>query len=129
MSKQHFTQGQLIQVAKLSEADMVVNNECRSPQTKLGLGYQLASVRLFNQFPPQVPFEPLEDIVTYMSLQLDIPPELIEQYKNGGKRLRSTENVSKNIYNSSRFIRKEYACWIISSTTRPCKSSRLTRFW
>jgi hypothetical protein len=81
MTKQHFTQEQLIQVAKLSEADMVVINECRSPQTKLGLGYQLASVRLFNQFPPQVPFEPLEDIVTYMSLQLDISPELIEQYK------------------------------------------------
>ena len=81
MQKPHFTQVQLVQVAKLSEADITVINECRSPQTKLGLGYQLASVRLFNQFPPQVPFEPLEDIVTYMSLQLDIPPELIELYK------------------------------------------------
>jgi hypothetical protein len=82
MDHLHFTQEQLVQVAKFSEADIVVINECRSLQTKLGLGYQLVFVRLFNQFPPQVPFEPLEDIVTYMGLQLDISSDLIEQYKN-----------------------------------------------
>src|SRR5438128_12650530 len=81
MNKFHFSQDQLVQVAKLSEADIAVINECRSPQTKLGLGYQLAFVHLFNQFPAQIPFEPLEDIVTYMSLQLDIASNLIEQYK------------------------------------------------
>jgi len=81
MSRLHFSQDQLVQVAKLSETDIAVINECRSPQTKLGLGYQLAFVRLFNQFPSQVPFEPQDDIVTYMSLQLDIVPDLIEQYK------------------------------------------------
>ena len=81
MQKLHFTQDQLVQVAKLSDADMAMINESRRPQNKLGLGYQLAFVRLFNQFPTQVPFEPLEDIVTYMSLQLDFPFDLIEQYK------------------------------------------------
>ena len=50
-------------------------------QNKLGLGYQLGFVRLFNQFPAQVTFEPIEDLVAYMSLQLDIAPVLIEQYK------------------------------------------------
>jgi hypothetical protein len=50
-------------------------------QNKLGLGYQLGFIRLFNQFPAQVPFEPIEDLVAYMSLQLDIAPGLIEQYK------------------------------------------------
>jgi Domain of unknown function (DUF4158) len=81
VNKLHFSQDQLVQVARLSKADIAVIEECRSPQTKLGLGYQLAFVRLFNQFPLQVPFEPLDDIVTYMSLQLDISSELIEQYK------------------------------------------------
>src|SRR5450756_197488 len=47
----------------------------------LRLGYQLGFVRLFNQFPAQVTFEPIEDLVAYMSLQLDIAPVLIEQYK------------------------------------------------
>jgi hypothetical protein len=31
---------------------------------------------------PQMPFEPIEDLVIYMSLQLDIAPGLIEQYKD-----------------------------------------------
>ena len=81
MNKLHFSQDQLVQVANLSDADIPVIEGCRRPQNKLGFAYQLAFVRLFNQFPTQVPFEPLEDIVTYMSLQLDLAPDLIEQYK------------------------------------------------
>ncbi len=81
MKNLHFSQDQLVQVAKLSDADMVVIDECRKPQHKLGLGYQLGFVRLFNQFPTQMPFEPIEDLVAYISLQLDIAPGLIEQYK------------------------------------------------
>ncbi len=60
----------------------VLIDECRGEQNKLGLGYQLSFVRLFNQFPTQMPFEPIEDLVAYMSLQLDIAPGLIKQYKN-----------------------------------------------
>jgi TnpA family transposase len=82
MNNLHFSQEQLVQVAKLSDADMALIDECRGEQNKLGLGYQLGFVRLFNQFPAQVPFEPMEDLVTYMSFQLDISPGLIEQYKN-----------------------------------------------
>jgi hypothetical protein len=81
MNNLHFSQDQLVQVAKLSDADMALMDECRGEQNKLGLGYQLGFVRLFNQFPAQIPFEPIEDLVTYMSLQLDIAPGLIEQYK------------------------------------------------
>src|SRR2546426_11150532 len=81
MNKLHFSQDQLVQVAKLSDTDMVVIDGCRRQQNKLGFAYQLAFVRLFNQFPAQVPFEPLDDIVAYMGLQLDIVPELIDQYK------------------------------------------------
>lgn len=81
MTKLHFSPSQLVQVAKLSDEDMVVIEERRRPQNKLGFAYQLAFVRLFNQFPSQVPFEPIDDIVTYMSLQLDIPFDLFEQYK------------------------------------------------
>lgn len=81
MNNLHFSQDQLVQVAKLSDADIAVIDECRKPQHKLGLGYQLGFVRLFNQFPAQMPFEPIEDLVTYMSLQLDIAPGLIEHYK------------------------------------------------
>ena len=81
MNNLHFSQDQLVQVAKLSDADMALIDECRGEQNKLGLGYQLGFVRLFNQFPSQVPFEPMEDLVAYIGLQLEIAPDLIEQYK------------------------------------------------
>jgi Domain of unknown function (DUF4158) len=81
MNNLHFSQDQLVQIAKLSDADMAVIDECRKLETKLGLGYQLGFVRMFNQFPAQMPFEPIEDLVAYIGLQLDIAPGLIEQYK------------------------------------------------
>jgi hypothetical protein len=77
----HFSQDQLVQIEKLSDADIAVIEECRRPQNKLGFAYQLSFVRFFNQFSAQMPFEPLEDIIAYLSLQLDIPSDLIEQYK------------------------------------------------
>jgi hypothetical protein len=82
MNNSHFSQDQLLQVVKLSDADIALIDECRGEQNKLGLGYQLGFVRLFNQFPAQMPFEPIEDLVAYMSLQLDIAPGLIEQYNS-----------------------------------------------
>ena len=81
MTKFHFSPDQLVQVANLSEADLAVINACRRPQNRLGFAYQLVFVRLFNHFPAQVPFEPLDDIVTYLSLQLDIPADVIAQYQ------------------------------------------------
>ncbi len=48
MNNLHFSQDQLVQVAKLSDADIALIDECRGDQNKLGLGYQLGFVRLFN---------------------------------------------------------------------------------
>jgi hypothetical protein len=72
MNYLHISQDQLVLVAKLSDTDIAVIDECRGEQNKLGLGYQLGFVRLFNQFPAQEPLEPIEDLVAYISLQLDI---------------------------------------------------------
>jgi hypothetical protein len=38
MKNLHFSQDQLVQVAKLSDADMALIDECRGEQNKLGLG-------------------------------------------------------------------------------------------
>src|SRR5436305_14825194 len=104
MNKLHFSQDQLVQIAKLSDTDMAVIDECRRLQNKLGFAYQLGFVRLFNQFPAQVPFEPLDDIVTYMSLQLDITPELIEQYTKRRQTIAEHRQRYRSICISSRFI-------------------------
>src|SRR3990172_12374203 len=81
MNNLHFSQDQFVQVAKLSDMDIAFIDECRGEQNKLGLGYQLGFIHLFTQFPPEVPFEPIEELVAYIGLQLDIGHSLIDQYK------------------------------------------------
>jgi len=51
MNNLHFSQDQLVQVAKLSDADIALIDECRGEQNKLGLGYQLGFVRCSISFP------------------------------------------------------------------------------
>ena len=72
MNKPHFTQEQLIQVAKLSDADIRIVNECRGEHNKLGFAYQLCYVKLFNRLPMQRPLELLDGQATFITVQLDI---------------------------------------------------------
>ncbi|TFG74046.1 MAG: DUF4158 domain-containing protein [Thermodesulfobacteriales bacterium] len=62
MNKLHFTQEQLVQVTKLSDADIRIVNECRGDHNKLGFAYQLCYVKLFNQLPMQSPLELLDEL-------------------------------------------------------------------
>lgn len=80
MNKPHFTQEQLTKIARLSDEDVRVINECRSAYSKLGFAYQLCHVRLFNRFPAQSPFEPIEELATFVAVQLDVPVEQLKVY-------------------------------------------------
>src|SRR6266567_133332 len=80
MQKLHFTQDQLSQDAKLSEADIKQIHECREPQNKVGYGYQLCHAKLFNRFPAQSPFEVVEELATFVAVQVDIPREQLAVY-------------------------------------------------
>ncbi|TFH46478.1 MAG: DUF4158 domain-containing protein [ANME-2 cluster archaeon] len=62
MNKLHFTQEQLLQVAKLSDADIRIVNECRGEHNKLGFASQLCYVKLFNRLPMQRPLELLDEL-------------------------------------------------------------------
>ena len=52
----------------------------RRAHNRLGFAYQLAFIRLANRFPAQQPFELDEELLTFVSLQLDLPTQLIETY-------------------------------------------------
>jgi len=80
MHKPHFTQEQLAQVAKLSDSDIERVNENRGTQNKLGFAYQLCYVKLFNRLPTQSNFEPLEELATFVAVQLDITREQLPGY-------------------------------------------------
>jgi hypothetical protein len=80
MQKPHFTQDQLVQVAKLTDADLLQIGECRGAHNQLGYGYQVCHVKLFNRFPNQSPFEIVEELATFVAVQLAQPKELLAEY-------------------------------------------------
>jgi len=82
MNKLHFTQEQLVQVAKLSDADIRIINECRGEHNKFGFAYQLCYVKLFNRFPIQSPHEQLDELATFVAVQLDISKEVLHTYSS-----------------------------------------------
>jgi len=81
MSAVKYSREQLVTLAQISQEDLTEINQRRQPYTCLGFAYQLAFVRLSNRFPIQLPFEVDEEILTFVSLQLELPSDLIHVYK------------------------------------------------
>lgn len=80
MSDVAFPHPELVRVAKFSPPDLARIQECRHPHTRLGFAYQLAFVRLTNRFPAQDPLELMDEILTYVGVQVNIPPSAIQVY-------------------------------------------------
>lgn len=80
MLKPHFTQEQLVQVARLSNEDIEYLNSCQGAQNKIGTAYQICHLKLFNRFPAQSPFEILEELAVFVAMQAGIPKELLAKY-------------------------------------------------
>ena len=47
---------------------------------KLGFAYQLCYVKLFNKLPAQTPFDSVQELTTFVAVQLDIPREQLSIY-------------------------------------------------
>lgn len=75
-----YSQHQLQVAATLTTTDLQEIQQRRRARNCLGFAYQLAFVRLANRFPTQQPFELDEELLTFVSLQLDLPTQLIETY-------------------------------------------------
>jgi hypothetical protein len=80
MKNLHFTQEQLIQVARLSDEDIKLVHEYRGLQNRLGVAYQLCYIKLFNRLPSQSPFEIIDELATFVAVQLDISREQLSVY-------------------------------------------------
>ena len=71
---------QLQVAAKLTTVDIQEIQQRRRDHNRLGFAYQLVFVRLANRFPVQQPFELDEELLTFVSIQLDLPTQLIQTY-------------------------------------------------
>ncbi len=74
-----YTRRQLRREAALTEADLEEIRQCRRPHNRLGFAYQLSLVRLLNRFPYQQPFEVVEELAIFTSVQLAVDGSLLEQ--------------------------------------------------
>jgi TnpA family transposase len=80
MSDSTFSHEDLVRLAQFNGDDLEQIWSCRRPHTRLGFAYQLAFARLYNRLPLQQPLELLEDVLTYASVQLNIPTGAIDEY-------------------------------------------------
>ena len=76
----NYSHEQLVNIAQFNTDDIKKINLCRRQHNRLGFGYQLSFVRLLNRFPVQQPFEILNDILSFVSIQLNIPSPAISDY-------------------------------------------------
>jgi hypothetical protein len=80
MKSSPYSHQHLIEQATLSKEDLREISQCRRNYTRLGFAYQLGFVRLKNRFPVQRPFEVMDDLLQFVSVQIGIDPSEIHHY-------------------------------------------------
>jgi hypothetical protein len=65
---------------RFSAEDCTRIARCRRSCNRLGFAYQLAFVRLLGRFPQQQPLEVLDELLTYVALQLELDAAEIQEY-------------------------------------------------
>lgn len=94
MSTVKYSPEQLTNLAKLTPEDMAEINQRRHLHNRLGFAYQLAYVRLsgahWAQFPAQVAFVTLDELLTFVSVQLNLATEAIADYATPNPMFKST---------------------------------------
>lgn len=81
MSTVMFSHEEIVRQARFSPEDMAEIQKRSQDHTRLGFAYQLAFVRLSYRFPAQQPMEIIDELLVYVSVQLDIPTDKIELYQ------------------------------------------------
>lgn len=80
MPSVYFSHTQIVAHAQFSLEDLDLIEKRRDTATQLGFAYQLAFVKIAQRFPIRDPFEIEPNLLAYISLQLDIPEDVIDVY-------------------------------------------------
>ena len=102
-----YTRDGLTQEARLTAEDLEQIRQRRRDYNRLGFAYQLAFVRLLNRFPSQQPFEVIDEILTYVSIQLSISTALITQYTKRQKTISEHQERIRQYLGLTRFSQAE----------------------
>ncbi len=88
-----FSNQNLLEFGTLDHADFEFLKRFRGDSNKFGSAYQLIFVRLLNSFPRQKPFEVIEEITAYVSVQLSLDIKTIDAYKPNRKKIREHQKI------------------------------------
>ena len=86
---------EVLALGKLNKEDIQLIRLCKSPENKLGFGYQLAFVKTRNYFPKQNTFDIDPAILDFVCYQLNCQHELIEKYKHRRSVIQEHQNKIK----------------------------------
>ncbi len=100
----HYPRQQIIEQATLSKDDMYAVSQCRRAYNRLGFAYQVGFVRLRNRFPVQSPFEILDDLIQYISVQTGIEPSEIQQYSSHQDTISEHQNTIQRHLNLKELV-------------------------
>ena len=103
MSTVRFSHEEIVRKGKFSPEDMAEIAKRRRDNNRLGFAYQLAFVRLVHRFPEQQPLEIVDELLLYVSMQLDIPSEAIETYQQRQQTLAEHRSAILNYLGLCRF--------------------------
>lgn len=82
-----FSQQSLISLGRLTPDDVNFISNRRGAHNKLGIAYQLIFINLLHTPPVQTPFEVIDEIVVYASIQLSIDISYINEYRQNRKKI------------------------------------------
>ena len=99
-----YSRQQLIEQATLSKEDMREISQCRGSYSRLGFAYQIGFVRLRNRFPVQSPFEVLDDLLQYTSVQTGIESFEINQYASRQATISEHQNAIRLYLNLKELV-------------------------
>ncbi len=103
MSSFPYDREKIASVARFSKQDLQVIHRRRQEHNQLGFGYQLAFVRLLNRFPTQKPFEIIDEIIAFSSLQLDIDDDYVHFYGHRRKTVTEHQELIRQYLNLRHF--------------------------
>ena len=102
-----YTREELLEQTKFSKEDESLLQTCRHEHTRLGMAYQMAVARLLNRFPRTStvddPLEIIEEVLTYVGIQLGIAAHLIKGYSKRQKTISAHQELIRAHLGVDRF--------------------------
>jgi TnpA family transposase len=104
MGNQHFIRQRLLEHASLSKEDLQKAFECRRNHNRLGYAYQLGFVRFKNRFPVRRPFEIMDELLQFTSVQIGIDAFEIHKYASRQPTISEHHAAIRHYLNLKEFV-------------------------